>query len=486
MVILRRLSVLLWALLALGDATVSARPLTWQQIAEDLRSELSAASEVISPSEASYATDFTPRYNIAAPPTYTVAVKPALVKYALSNNVSLLATGGGHGYSTSLSRMLAGINLDLGNFKSIEVDPAAGTMTIGGAVRASEVATALQSAGMEITVPQCSCIGFAGATLGGGIGPYSGLHGPISDSLLSVNMVTGSGELMEVSQEQHQDLFYGVKGAGFNYGIATSLTYRIYPATNGGQTMNADMVFPGALNGSVWELVKSLAESQPKELSIGLGIRYSPDAGIIIAANFIYAGPQEKGTALIQPFLDLQPLDLNISTVAWKDIPAVASYGAILEVGCIPGVFYVPNTVNLYQIDVENLVRVVDYMNSTMAASATLGSGGSVVWQQYASYGFHLQNQASSAFPHRDAVAFVQVDGVGTSAADLPELEQFGRDVRDMLQSGSGRDKLHAFVHFAHGDESPAAWYSAEKLPRLAGLKRVHDPSNLFSWYNPV
>lgn len=79
-----------------------------------------------------------------------------------------------------------------------------------------------------------------------------------------------------------------------------------------------------------------------------------------------------------------------------------------------------------------------------------------------------------------------QVDGVGTSAADLPELEQFGRDVRDMLQNGSGRDSLHAFVHFAHGDESPAAWYSPEKIPRLAGLKRVYDPSNLFSWYNPV
>lgn len=77
--ILRRLSILLWALLALGHATVSARPPTGQRIAADLRSQLSAASEVVCPSEASYATDFTPRYNIAAPPTYTVAVKPALV-----------------------------------------------------------------------------------------------------------------------------------------------------------------------------------------------------------------------------------------------------------------------------------------------------------------------------------------------------------------------------------------------------------------------
>lgn len=79
MMILRRLSVLPWALLALGHATVFARPLTGQQIADDLRSQLSTASEIISPSEASYATDFTPRYNIAAPPMYTVAVKPAFV-----------------------------------------------------------------------------------------------------------------------------------------------------------------------------------------------------------------------------------------------------------------------------------------------------------------------------------------------------------------------------------------------------------------------
>lgn len=79
MVILRYRSVLLWALLALGHAAVSARPLTGQHIAEDLRSQLSTASEIISPSEASYATDFTPRYNIAASPTYIVAVKPALV-----------------------------------------------------------------------------------------------------------------------------------------------------------------------------------------------------------------------------------------------------------------------------------------------------------------------------------------------------------------------------------------------------------------------
>lgn len=55
-----------------------------------------------------------------------------------------------------------------------------------------------------------------------------------------------------------------------------------------------------------------------------------------------------------------------------------------------------------------------------------------------------------------------------------------------MLQRGSGRDDLKVYVHFAHGDESPATMYSAPNVPVLTALKAVYDPSDLFSWYNPV
>ncbi len=254
---------------------------------------------------------------------------------------------------------------------------------------------------------QCSCVGFAGATLGGGIGPYSGLYGPISDSLLSVEIITGHGELLNVSDTQHPDLFYALKGAGFNYGVVTSLTYKIYPATNSGQAMIAQMIFPGTLNGTVWELVKSVGASQPKELTISFAVGYDATlGGLSIVGNFIYAGPQDAGVALIQSFLDLSPLHLEISTVAWADIPSVAFYGGIAKGGCTPGVYYVPYSLNLYQIHVANLIRVVDYMNSTMAMNATL-RGTSIAWAQYALHGFQLQRDGSSAFPYRDVAAFV-------------------------------------------------------------------------------
>ena len=72
---------------------------------------------------------------------------------------------------------------------------------------------------------------------------------------------------------------------------------------------------------------------------------------MVIVGNFIYAGPREALTKLIQPFLDLKPAAVNISSVPWKDVASSALYGATNQ-GCAgSGVEYVPYAVNLYQIE---------------------------------------------------------------------------------------------------------------------------------------
>ncbi|KAK8079487.1 FAD-dependent oxidase [Apiospora hydei] len=482
-----------WGLVAFAP---SALALTDPQTVYDaLSAILLPSSELVLVPDNAYQKDFTPRYNLAEAPSYIVGVRPAVaedvkkaVTYARDSNISILTTGRGHGYTTSLGRVKGAINLDLGKFNSIQVDAGAKTMTIGGAVNGYQVVAALQEAGMEIPTPQCPCIGFAGASLGGGIGPYSGLYGPISDSLLSVDMVTADGRLLTVSETKFPDLFYGIKGAGFNFGVAISLTYQVYPAINNGKAMNADMTFLGSQNESLWKAVEELAASQPKELAFGLSVRYSPDPpseGIMIAANFIYAGPRTKGKALIKPFLDLKPQNVNISTVAWKEIPLVANGGAIANFGCNPGVYYIPYSLNLYRVDVPNLVDVVNYMSQAIGADPVL-QGTSIVWQEYAQYGFQLRADDSSAFSYRDVKAFVQIDSLATDASQAPALSKFGCELRDLLQRGSGKDQLDVYVHFAHGDEGSASWYTKEQLPKLLKLKEAYDPAGMFSWYNPI
>jgi FAD/FMN-containing dehydrogenase len=126
----------------------------------------------------------------------------------------------------------------------------------------------------------------AGATLGGGIGFYSGIYGAISDSLLSVEIIIPSGELVTASNYQNQDLFWAIKGAGSNFGVVTSLTFQVYDSPNAGMVMNADMIFPVSVNATLWKFAKTFLGRQPKELSMGFSVTFDPASQQVISLSF--------------------------------------------------------------------------------------------------------------------------------------------------------------------------------------------------------
>lgn len=80
--------------------------------------------------------------------------------------------------------------------------------------------------------------------------------------------MTGSGEIVTASETDNSDLFWGIRGAGQNFGIVTSATYRIHERTNDGMALNGDFVFPASAKDTIFSLVKSLQYSQPDELSM--------------------------------------------------------------------------------------------------------------------------------------------------------------------------------------------------------------------------
>ena len=92
-------------------------------------------------------------------------------------------------------------------------------------------------------------------------------------------MVTGAGELLDVSATQNPDLFWGLRGAGQNFGVITQATYALADFTNGGQAMNADFIFPGSANGSLWEIARSFGSEQPDQLAMDFGIAYNASIG---------------------------------------------------------------------------------------------------------------------------------------------------------------------------------------------------------------
>ena len=56
-------------------------------------------------------------------------------------------------------------------------------------------------------------------------------YGLAADNLVSVELVSASGEILQVSEESDPDLFWALRGGGGNFGVATRFEYRLHPLT---------------------------------------------------------------------------------------------------------------------------------------------------------------------------------------------------------------------------------------------------------------
>jgi FAD/FMN-containing dehydrogenase len=120
----------------------------------------------------------------------------------------------------------------------------------------------------KIAMGNAGCVGTMGATLGGTVGPWQGILGLGIDALLSVRLVTASGSLVTASEIDNPELFWGLRGAGHNFGIVTSATFKVYDAPNNGNVTSTDFLYEGISNGSVWEALESFDDFMPNELSL--------------------------------------------------------------------------------------------------------------------------------------------------------------------------------------------------------------------------
>ena len=95
-----------------------------------------------------------------------------------------------------------------------------------------------------------------------------GHRGLMIDALESVRLVTANGDIVTASQAQNTELFWGIRGAGSNFGIVVSATFKVWDITNNGLAMTAGLVFPAAINGSYWRVLQTFDIDMPSPLSL--------------------------------------------------------------------------------------------------------------------------------------------------------------------------------------------------------------------------
>ena len=102
-------------------------------------------------------------------------------------------------------------------------------LTTFGAAKNQDVAAVGRQYGRGLPGGQCPTVGVSGFVLGGGLGFHMREHGLGIDSLLETEIVTADGKLLHVSDKEHPDLFWALRGGGGgNFGINTSFTFRTF------------------------------------------------------------------------------------------------------------------------------------------------------------------------------------------------------------------------------------------------------------------
>jgi len=150
------------------------------------------------------------------------------VNFARTHHLLVSVRGGGHNV-TGNAVCEGGLMIDLSSMKGIRVDPVRRTVRAQAGLTWGEFDHETQAFGLAMTGGQVSTTGIAGLTLGGGLGWLMRSCGLVVDNLLSVDLVTADGRVLIASATENEDLFWGVRGGGGNFGIATSFEYRLYP-----------------------------------------------------------------------------------------------------------------------------------------------------------------------------------------------------------------------------------------------------------------
>ena len=155
--------------------------------------------------------------------------------WARENRVPFRIRSGGHsleGWST----VDDGLVIDVSRLKSAQIDAASNTATVGAGLNQMEAVIALGGAGFAAPTGTEGTVGLVGATLGGGFGLLTRSFGMASDNLIAAEVVVASSDggatAIVADQQNNSDLLWALRGAGNgNFGIVTSLTYKIHPLT---------------------------------------------------------------------------------------------------------------------------------------------------------------------------------------------------------------------------------------------------------------
>lgn len=404
----------------------------------------------------------------------TAADVALAVRFGVRHDLAVAVRGGGHSFP-GLSVCEGGLVIDLSRMRSIQVVARDRLVHVGPGVLWGQLDAETEAHGLAVPGGEVSSTGVAGLTLGGGIGWLSRRYGLTCDNLVAAELVTASGEILEVTEDSHPDLLWGLRGGGGNFGVVTRFTFRLNPIPVpmfGGMAL-----YPLAAAADALSVFLDVARTAPDELGLNAAFVSAPPAPFIapefhftpvlaLAAGHI--GAHAEAAALIEPLrtvgtpvadlfgpMPYTALQTMVDDSAPAGLPSYARSEwlgplddqAVAELVSAAAQFTSPMAQILLRITGGALARVPAEATAFGFRSATAMLTVAAMWP----------DQADSGAAHRDWTRATWLSLQPWSAG--------GGYVNHLYDEGAER------VRAAYGDP---AWR------RLVALKRKFDPDNVF------
>ena len=315
--------------------------------------------------------------------------------------------------------------------------------------------------------------GVAGFTLGSGSGWLERLHGLACDNLLSAQVVLADGRLVTASAVENEDLFWGLRGGGGNFGIVTEFEFRLHAV--GPLVLAGLLLHPRDKAPEVYRFYRDFMQQAPNEVGGGLVLMHAPPAPFVppemqgrpaVAIIAAYFGSLERGAEVLAPLraFGAPPVDIV------QPMPYVALQ-SLLEGGNPPG------RRNYWRS--ENIATLSDEaIDALIACAATATSPFSVLILQPVGGAVAAVPEDATPLGGRSSPWQYHCYGVWTDKDDARHVAWVRSTEQALRPWSSGRMSLNFISEI--NDERVRAAFGEEKQRRLVALKDKYDPTNLF------
>jgi FAD/FMN-containing dehydrogenase len=353
------------------------------------------------------------------------------------------------------------------------VDPEQRTARVNGGALLTELDDAAQAFGLACPVGVVSHTGVAGLTLGGGVGRLQRKFGLTSDNLRAVELVTADGRQVRASADDNPDLFWGVRGAGWNFGIATAFEFDLHPF--GPMLTRATFMHPVERAGECFAFFRDFMATAPREIT-GLVVIFQA----LPAADF----PAEVAGGLVAMFSVTHG---GSPEAAERDLAPLAAFGSPVSGAANPmtyldlqrmfdeeqgwGKRVYAKSVYVDAVPDALIQTLVDEASSVpAAASLSMGALGGAIADV---------PEDATAYAGRNATFEIAVDGSWDDPGLDNEVMGWARGAMTRIEPFRSTG-VYANSMGDAGEDVARLIYGEAKYERLRALKRIWDPDNVF------